>query len=216
MTPKTFAPVLRSFTTAFKDAAPATMSFTQAMAQSTSLLAKEQAMRNYNIKMKGILKSNPKGLDEIEFKKQEDAIKKAIMDEYCQAMIFGSAEDIDAAKNDVKEQLDTLLERYIQDNKSLLERGLVSLAGLLVIAIVLFVLDRVSDYTCDWWLDLCVQGSKLMMLGYVLCFGWIGWNVYVLYKERGQLAAVGASAEMWKETVKLFCEYGEVVKNQDV
>eukprot|EP00746_Dinoflagellata_sp_MGD_P009061 gnl/MRDRNA2_/MRDRNA2_118272_c0_seq1.p1 gnl/MRDRNA2_/MRDRNA2_118272_c0~~gnl/MRDRNA2_/MRDRNA2_118272_c0_seq1.p1 ORF type:complete len:612 (+),score=165.12 gnl/MRDRNA2_/MRDRNA2_118272_c0_seq1:92-1927(+) len=216
MTPKTFAPVFRSFTAAFKDAAPQTMSFTQAMAQSTSLLAKEQAMRNYNIKMKQLLKSNTKGLDESELKSKHTSIMSGIMDEYCQAMIFGSDEEISAAKKDVTDQLQTLLERYMEDNKRLLERSLVSLAGLLVIAVVLFVLDRVSDYTCDWWLDVCVQGSKLMMLGYLASFGWIGWNTYVLYKERGQIATVGACSELWKESLKLACEYGEVVKNLDV
>ncbi|CAE8707511.1 unnamed protein product, partial [Polarella glacialis] len=47
----TFPLVLRDFVSAFHDAAPAAMSFTQAMTNCTVLLAKETAMKNYTKKM---------------------------------------------------------------------------------------------------------------------------------------------------------------------
>lgn len=216
MTPKSFVPVFRSFTAAFKDAAPQVMGFNQAMAQCTALLAKEQAMRNFNLQMKKLLKDNPKGMEEDALIQKVVETKANIMKEHCQAMIFGSPEEIEAAKKKVEDQLEDSFVRFQHDNKKLLECSLVSLAGLLVLAIVLFVVDRISDYTCDWWLDVCVQGSKLMMLTYVLSFLWIGGNMYVLYKDRGQIAAVGASAELCKESCKLFVEYGEVVRSRDI
>ena len=49
------------------------------MQQSTSLLAKEQAMRNYNVQMKQLLRSNVKGMEESVFKAKSGSIQEKIM-----------------------------------------------------------------------------------------------------------------------------------------
>lgn len=64
-----------------------------------------------------------------------------------------------------------------QENNRRMETALASFAGLVVIAILFFVLDKLSDYGCDWWSDTCVQVSRIFVLFYTGVLGVIGWQV---------------------------------------
>ena len=75
-------------------------------------------------------------------------------------------------------------------------------AGFAVIAswaVVCFVLDRLSDYACDWWLDVCVHISKGLMMFYSAVIVVLAYNVYRLVTERGKTAAGLAGIELSKQ-----------------
>ena len=61
------------------------------------------------------------------------------------------------------------------------------------------MLDRISDYACDWWLDTCVAMSKIFVLFYTSVIGILGYNFYFLVKERGKTAAGLAGIELGKQ-----------------
>merc|ERR1719373_85600 len=85
----TFPLVLRNFVKAFQDAAPAAMSFTQAMTSATVLLAKEQAMKSYTKKMDEATSKNPRGIEAQAFVELHRATSREVEEEYKGVTILG-------------------------------------------------------------------------------------------------------------------------------
>mmetsp|Transcript_58642 Transcript_58642/g.182142 ORF Transcript_58642/g.182142 Transcript_58642/m.182142 type:complete len:571 (-) Transcript_58642:18-1730(-) len=207
-----FPIVLRDFVEAFHDAAPVAMSFTQAMTNATVLLAKEQAMKSYTKKMDEAAAQAPRGLDPKSFEDMNRQIAQEIQADFQRVTIFGSDDTRSQAWSSIDEHLSTLYKRYMEDNTRRLEKALVAFANIALLGLLLFVMDRVSDWTCDWWSQTCVELSKLMLLGYIGIGGWIGVHVYLLFNDRGRLAAAVAGAELWKEMMRLLGVYGDLAK----
>merc|ERR1719359_2385866 len=78
LTPLTFDLVIKDFITAFKDAAPVATTFTQAITNSTVLMAKEQAMKSYTTKMDKVLSGNPRGVPEKEMTARNSEVVKEV------------------------------------------------------------------------------------------------------------------------------------------
>uniref|UniRef100_A0A7S0FNM2 GB1/RHD3-type G domain-containing protein n=1 Tax=Pyrodinium bahamense TaxID=73915 RepID=A0A7S0FNM2_9DINO len=208
----TFPLVLRDFVNAFHDAAPVAMSFTQAMTNATVLLAKEQAMQSYTKKMDEAASSAPRGMEPKQFEDLNLQVSKEIQAEFQRVTIFGPDSTREDAWKSIEESLQTLYKRYVEDNSRRLEKALVAFANIALLGLSLFVLDRVSDWTCDWWSQTCVEVSKLMLMGYLAIAGWIGVHVYLLINDRGRLSAAVAAGELWKEMLRLLGEYSELAK----
>jgi len=210
-----FPMVLRDFVEAFHDAAPAAMSFTQAMTNATVLLAKEQAMKSYTRKMDEAASNAPRGMDPKQFEALNRQVSQDIQAEFQRVTIFGSDDTRSQAWTSIEENLQTLYKRYMEDNTRRLEKALVAFANIALLALVLFMLDRVSDWVCDWWSQTCVEVSKLMLLGYIGIVGYIAVHVYLLLNDRGRLAAAVAGGELWKEMMRLLGVYGDLAKSMN-
>mmetsp|Transcript_66978 Transcript_66978/g.195812 ORF Transcript_66978/g.195812 Transcript_66978/m.195812 type:complete len:572 (-) Transcript_66978:191-1906(-) len=208
----TFPIVLRDFVDAFHDAAPAAMSFTQAMTNATVLLAKEAAMKSYAKKMDEAASHAPRGMDPKQFEDVNSKVAKEIQADFERVTIFGSDDTRSQAWSSIEENLQTLYKRYMEDNTRRLEKALVAFANISLLALCLFVLDRISDWTCDWWSQTCVELSKFMLLGYLGIAGWIAIHVYLLLNDRGRLAAAVAGGELWKEMMRLVGVYCDLAK----
>merc|ERR1719359_1450750 len=78
LTPLTFDLVIKDFINAFKDAAPVATTFTQAITNSTVLLAKEQAMKSYTSKMDRVMSDNPRGVPEKDWPDRMSEVKKQV------------------------------------------------------------------------------------------------------------------------------------------
>merc|ERR1712216_497022 len=117
------------------------------------------------------------------------------------AATFGDVEAISAAKASLQEAIGEMFESYKKDNERRLEQALSAFAGLAAAAVIFFVLDRISDYACDWWLDTCVAMSRVFVMFYTSVLGIIGYHVYFLTKERGKTAAGLAGIEMGKQMI---------------
>jgi len=208
-----FAPILRNFVEAFHSSAPAAMTFTQAMTNCTILLAKEGAMKNYQQKMDKFVASNNRGSDPEVFQAKHDSLVKDLGEEFNKATIFGNQDVVAEAWTELQGNIQRMHARYVEENKRRLERALVSLANIALVGLALFLLDWLSNWVCDWWLPVCYEMSKLAMAAYVLIFGYLGFQVWRLWKDRGQLAAMMAGGELWKEMIRLLGLYGDVAKN---
>lgn len=210
MSTLTFPLIFRDFVKAFADAAPVAMTFTQAMTQATVLLAKEQAMVNYTTKMDEILSKNLRGMDKDELKQLHRKSTVEIKSDYEQITIFGSDDTRSEAWDSIEQNLQNIFKRYMEDNERRLEKALVAFANISLLGFCLFILDRASDWVCDWWSQTCADMSKLMMAAYVVIFIYLGFNVYRLFKERGKFAAGIAAGELWKEMMRLLGVYAEL------
>lgn len=208
----TFPIILRNFVGAFHDAAPQAMSFTQAMTSATVLLAREQSMKLYTKKMDEEMSKNSRGLDEDAFKALDATVQKLVKEEYERVTIFGSEATRAETWASIQENLSVLCKRYTEDNARQLEKALVVFANVALLGLCLFCLDRVSDFVCDWWLQTCVDLSRLMLVCYLSIFGYIALQVYLLGSESGKLSVAVASGEMWKEMMRLTAVYGELVQ----
>jgi len=160
LSPITFPLVVKDFVQAFRDAAPSTTTFTQAITNSTVLLAKEQAMKSYTRRMDEELRKNPRGVKEEVYGNLDEKFVKEVEEEYKRMTIFGSGEVRAETWDQIKDSLKTISKRYSEDNARRLERALAAFANITIVGVSLFILDRVSDWTCDWWSQTCATSEK--------------------------------------------------------
>jgi len=213
MSTVTFPLVLREFVEAFRDAAPAAKTFTEAMEAVTILIAKEQAMKSYTNKMNEVVASNNGGVDPEQFEKKHLEIAAEIKKEFTNYTILGSDNSRSDTWNDVHEHLQTLWKRYAEDNERKLERALAAFANISLLGFGLFVLDRISDWTCDWWSKTCTDMSKLILSVYACIFLYVGWHCYFVFNDRGKVGAAIAVGELWKEMMRLVGVYADLLKS---
>lgn len=209
----TFPIILRQFVAAFHDTAPQTMSFTQAMTSASSLLAKEQAMTIYTKTMEESIKKSKAGLNEAAFEGANSAARQQVKQEFESTMVFGDSDTRKSTWKGIEENLKVLQERYNEDNKRRLEQVLVPFANAALLGVCLFLCDRLSDFTCDWWSQTCVDLSKLMLTCYLSIFIYVAVHVYFVSAESGKVQVALAAGEMWKEMMRLVSVYGEHAKN---
>merc|ERR1712217_62768 len=114
-----------------------------------------------------------------------------------------------SAWSSIEENLATLHKQYAEENARRLEEALVAFGHVALIGLILFVLDRASDWTCDWWSQTCQDLSKLMFAVYAVIIVYVGFHVSKLYTKRGGLATSTAAVELWKEMMKLCATYAE-------
>mmetsp|Transcript_82494 Transcript_82494/g.230024 ORF Transcript_82494/g.230024 Transcript_82494/m.230024 type:complete len:587 (-) Transcript_82494:131-1891(-) len=207
-----FPLVLRDFVTAFRSAAPVAMTFTQAMTNCTVLLAKEQAMKLYASRMGEETSRQQQGYSPDEFQRLAGRIKEEVQDEFRGVTILGTEEMRMEAWSDTEENLGVLYAQYEKANNERLQKALVGFANLALFGAVLFFLDRVSDWVCDWWSDTCNELSKVMLVAYCGIFGYIAYQAYVLFVQRGKVALGLAIVELGKEAAGLVVVYGQVVQ----
>jgi len=208
----TFPMILRDFVAAFHDSAPQTMSFTQAMTSASSLLAKEQALSFYTKAMEESIKKSKGGMNEAAFEGANNVARKQVKDDFDSTMVFGDSDTRKTTWQGIEDSLKVLKERYTEDNRRKLEQVLVPFANAALIGVCLFLCDRLSDFTCDWWSQTCVDLSKLMLTCYLSIFIYVSVHVYFIGAESGKVQVALAGGEMWKEMMRLVSVYGEEAK----
>lgn len=211
LTPLTFGLIVNQFVSAFADASPVAMTFTQAITNSTVLLAKEQAMKSFQRKMEKALSHG--GLEEAEFQQLTANKIKEVQSEFEKVSIFGDTAIREDTWSEIKENLEELKKRFHEDNLRKLEKALAVFANISILGLAFFALDRISDYACDWWSQTCVEVSKILLLCWVLILGYVGFNVYLLLNKQGKIATASAAGELWKEMVRLVGVYSELAKS---
>ena len=75
------------------------------------------------------------------------------------------------------------------------------------------ILDKLSDYTCDWWLQACRQASSFLLATYlaILCF--LLYMAYELHQRRGPVAAVNGLMALAQASVRTGSECVAVAKD---
>jgi len=209
LTPLTFCMVVQQFVHGFQDAAPEATTFCEAMRVSTVLLVKESIMADYEKKMKDVLKKNKSGLDPVEFDNILQDVYAQVESHFRSLHIFGTEETRQETWQTIQGNLAEMCTRFQTDNARALERGLVGFAPIVLVAMLLFFLDRASDFTCDWWSTTCSELSKLFLIIYCLIAVYVGGFVYLFYNKSGKVSTAAATAELWKEMWKVGHQYSD-------
>jgi len=200
--PQNFAVIFKAFVKAFKDAKPVAMPIAEALAFSNNLQAKERGLKHYKGSMTAILKKSTTGKSPEDFEKDHKEVCAEVMKEFNKSANFGEAEQIKEARSELETEVKQLFTSFMEENQRRLEQALIAFGGVAFLGLFLFIIDFASNYICDWWFQPCVEISKMLFLAYMAIFGYIGFHITKLYKERGKLAATLAGYELGKECMK--------------
>mmetsp|Transcript_64535 Transcript_64535/g.120101 ORF Transcript_64535/g.120101 Transcript_64535/m.120101 type:complete len:583 (-) Transcript_64535:41-1789(-) len=197
-----FSEVVRSFVRAFQDVQCHATTFTEAVQTATVLAAQDSLQQFYRQEMEKELSSKSSGLPRDTFNSHHEDLVKQLEAKFKTAVIFGTASNRQDAYTKIMEGVERLRQRFEQDNERRLEKALSGSARLALVALTCFVLDRVSDFACDWWSTTCAEASKLMLLVYVAIGIYIAYQAWQVRQQQGQLAAMVAGGELWKEMMR--------------
>jgi atlastin len=216
LTSSTFVPVLETFIDAFKDLVPKSANLATAIAKSSNLICKEEAIQSYKSSLQGVLPRPGTGSPDLsveEFARSEKRFRSTALDHFTKHSHFGPPEERDAVKKELVAELERLREYFEGENRRRMESSLTIFAGLTILVLVLYTIDKISDFTCDWYSETCVRVSNALFLIYFTIVVALLTNVYFLYQSRGHAIAVVAIIEMIKASVSLFLDYLGSVKN---
>jgi len=213
--PDTLGYQIMSFTEVFREGKlPESIDFFSAMKKANLLEAKAKALEAYRKLMDTEAGPGSTYIKEKMLKQLEDkAIKKAEK-EFKTIAAFGE-EERKEAWSDIVNKMQEEFKRYKDANKNRIDKILSGFTTLALCALVAFILDMLSDYTCDWWLDACVTGSRMAKYFYTIVACVIGYKTFMLYNEEGQMVMLKALGGLWAETVKEGTDYYEQVKKSE-
>ena len=208
LTASTFATVFETFTEAFKNLVPKSANLALAISRSTNLISKQEALTQYRQSIQNALPvGSSETLSADEFSRFEKRYRSAALDHFVKHSNFGPPEEREETKTELLAELETLRVHFENENKRRMEGTLTIFAGLTILVFVLYTIDRISDFTCDWYSDTCVRISNALFLIYFTIVVAILTNVYLLYHARGHAVTVVALIEMVKAAITLTLDY---------
>jgi len=213
ITVDTFGTVLREFIGAFSDAAPQAKTFSEAMEASTSLLARDVAIKKAKEILEEKAGKNPSAVSEQEFEKIAASAASTADREFTSKAIFGTTEGIKQRKENLLREVQEEISRARDENERKLEASLNGLTNSSLLGLAAFAIDRFSDVTCDWWSGFCREASTDLTYVYTASFAWLAFNLYQINQQRGQLEATTAALELSKSVVK---QIGKLTKKDKV
>jgi len=202
ITVDTFKSVLQEFIAAFQDAAPQAQTFAEAMETSTSLLARDSAMKLLKKTMTEESSDVTDALAPEDFEKLATDVASKVEAEFQSKAIYGSEDNIRKVGEELKDEVKTELERYREENSRKLEASLTGLTNVSLAAVGAFAVDKLSDVTCDWWSGLCRDLSNDLALGYSGVILFVLYSLNKINTQRGQLDAAVAAMELGKSMAK--------------
>lgn len=202
VTVDTFAQVLQEFITAFRDAAPKAQTFAEAMESSTSLLARDSALKLLRKTMNKEVADKPEALAPPDFERLALTATREVEVEFGSKAIFGTEEGIRNVGEELKAEVQVEIERYREENSRKLEASLTGLTNISLAAVAGFSLDKFSDLTCDWWSGICRDLSTDLSYVYTAVLLYVVYSLTNINSQRGQLDAVVAAMELGKSMAK--------------
>mmetsp|Transcript_66955 Transcript_66955/g.160358 ORF Transcript_66955/g.160358 Transcript_66955/m.160358 type:complete len:582 (+) Transcript_66955:117-1862(+) len=197
-----FGEVVRSFVAAFSDVQCHATTFTEAVQTATVLAAQDSLQQFYRKEMEKELDASSNGIPRDAFTKRHEELLKELQAQFKKAVIFGTTSNREDAWVKIHDGVERLRKRFEEDNERKLEKALSGCSRIALLAIAFFVLDRISDFVCDWWSTTCAEASKLMLLGYVAICGYIAYKAYFVFRDQGQIAVMMAAGELWKDMMR--------------
>jgi len=202
VTVDTFGTLVREFIYAFRDAAPQAKTFAEAMESSSTLLARDCAMKLYKRTMLKESTEKQQALAPERFEQLAAETASKVAEEFESKAIFGTEEGISKQREQLQMAIAEEQARFRAENERKLENALGGLVNISLAAIAAFVLDRASDVTCDWWLGACQELSTDLFYGYVGVAAYIAYSVNNISSAQGELEATVATLELTKSMAK--------------
>ena len=203
VTPEKFPVLLKTFVSAFEGLVPDATNLATAVARSAHLLSRDAAVKNFRNKIENLFSDSPTGLEEDQLKKRLYNVRALTESEFSNATQFGPAHERVAAKLALDEELDRIVSWAADENKRRTEKALTVFAGIAVLAVTLWLIDRLSDVACDWYSETCRRASAGLFAAYSLAAAIVLAHAVGLWRKRGQLAATVALMEMGKSGIQL-------------
>lgn len=205
---------IRAFGKSFTDGqVPEALTLVEAMSSTTNLCAREKAQKLYKTKMEAVCGPSQ------DFAEEAGKLDPAHEQAYAEAIAlfdslatFGKEEDRAVAKDELISNIKELKEQMYRENQLKMDQSLVKYAPAVLIIVLAFVVDKLSDYTCDWWLDTCVQASQLLLLLYIGLICFILYLAYELHQRRGGVAAVNGLMALGQASTRMAVHYGDIGK----
>jgi len=194
---------IETFTTVFRNGElPEAVNLAQAFAKSIHLNAKDKALAHYNESMQKIM-ANKTYVDEAEFMRAHTLAERETKELFEQKSQYGKQEARGAIFDDLQSNLRDSFGKFLEVNKARMSTLLNKYSIAVLIALVAFMADKISDFTCDWWSDECV---KFSMVAWYIYVG-VGVLVIVLsfniYREKGQVVLGKSIMGLGAETFEL-------------
>jgi len=193
-----FSQVLQEFIYAFRDAAPQAKTFGQAMQSSTSLLARDAALKVYREQMV----TPEAGIRSEDFEALAKEASKTAEAAFNTKALFGTEEQIQEASLKLKSTISEETARLREENERRLESTLGGLTDISLAATAAFVLDRASDFTCDWWSEWCRDLSGDLFFFYMGVIVYAFYNINNVKNEQGDFGAALSAMELSKSMVR--------------
>lgn len=193
---------IETFTKVFRDGElPEAVNLAQAFATSIHLNAKDKALALYRRSMERLL-STSTYVDESDLLKAHKQAENATRDLFEQKSQYGKQEDRGVIFKDLEHQVKQALGKYIEVNKARMATLMNQYAIAVLIALIAYIADWLSDFACDWWSEECVKFSQVAWYVYVGVFFLIIALGIKLYKEKGQIvlgkSLMGLGAEVFE------------------
>jgi atlastin len=202
-----FSLYLRALVSVFKDGQlPRTMTLVQAISVTTNICSKDDAMEMYKKAMRKAMISGEYMPDQelTDFHKTHLAAALAWYDEKA---TFGEPESIAGMRKKLVEAIEEEHKHFNEINKHRMNSALQWLVVPMLVAVIAFVLDWISDWTCDAWSDHCVKFSRSAALFYYAVSALLAYNLYKIYTSNGPTMAWASALTLAKDTVETGGEY---------
>ena len=204
--------IISVFVASFKDLVPDAGNLAQAVTRSSHLISKEAALSDFKQKAIKVLQSAPRGFSEESFKRVVLPLRSAVEESFMKKTQFGPESEREKIKKELNNELESLSVFFADENKRKSETALTLFSGILLLVLILFAIDKFSDIACDWYSDTCTRFSAMLFAVYSSLAVIIIVNIFLFYRERGQVTALMAVMEMAKSVIKLFGDYIEESK----
>eukprot|EP00457_Paulinella_chromatophora_P002455 gb/GEZN01002460.1/.p1 GENE.gb/GEZN01002460.1/~~gb/GEZN01002460.1/.p1 ORF type:complete len:591 (-),score=142.89 gb/GEZN01002460.1/:701-2374(-) len=179
---RTYAQIFRS------GRMPKTLTLVQAISMTTNMCAKQDALALFRKQM-----DESCGGSTYHSREQlialNEAARSAAFDAFDRSAVFGKQEHISSTRAELQTEMLKAYESYVRSNKHKMQSGLEKYIIPVLAAVVAYVLDFATDWTCDAWSETCVNISRLLALFYYLVSLAICWELYGIYTAQGSAAA---------------------------
>jgi len=196
-----FENYIRSFTEVFRNGKlPQAVNLCKAFAQSIHLNAKGSATSMYQQEMERLMNTS-EYIEEEELIRRHKAAEERSLGEFENKSQYGKKGDRVIILKELKTEIIRQFGEIEKINKARMSELLSRYAPFVLLAVVLFIFDKISDYTCDWWLHECVQFSYLASSFYLLTLVGLVFVSYRVYSSKGQTVLVKSFAGLTGEVM---------------
>jgi len=188
--PRALSEYIKAYTAVFREGhLPKPLTLVQAIAFTTNLCAKDEAFRLYkqeiDTKCGGSTFLSAEDLSGL-----HNTAKNVAFQKFDTQAIFGKKENIMLTRKELETNVIEEYNNYVKTNKFKMQAGLEKYIIPILAAVAAFLLDTITDWTCDAWSQTCRSISRLMAILYYIVVSFMLYQFFQVYKKQGT-AAVG-------------------------
>lgn len=192
---------IQQYANVFKEGKlPETTDLVSAIALASNLSAKESSVEFYKSEMKTLRSGGFVGKEEL--KEAHEKARQAALSLFEDSATFGDDAGIQDYKQQTSEQITEEFVAISESNELKMHQELQGFIFPLIAAGVAFVLDKISDYTCDSWSSTCRDLSGNFAKLYYIVFLALAMKFAFMYHKSGLLVASSGFMKLGHATLE--------------